>query len=206
MRRSARRILRLSLATACVVALGAVLHAPVLRLVAGAMTVETPLERADLIVPLYQAPETVSRATAALFHAQYASRIALYDPRPTRLEALGVMPKRTDTWRRLLEADGVPPDAIIVIGRSVGSSRQLADAVVGVLGRDGHSRIILLASRPLSRIAWIDHRRAFAGLPVQLTLRAVPVEAFDERNWWQTRAGIITYFDAYCLWLLRWVR
>lgn len=171
------------------------------------MTIRDPLERADLILPLYHEPDTIPFAAADLYHRGYADRVAIRRTRPGRLEVLGLLPPPHEVWRRMLEAEGVPPAAIVVIGSKLDNNNfELAQAMVPFLGSRRKIRVIVVASAPLSRLSRHDLRRALAGFPIELLIYPVPPREFDERTWWRSRKGWITYFDVYCLWLLRFLR
>lgn len=170
------------------------------------MTIRDPIERADLILPLYHEGDTVSFAAADLYRRGYADRVALGSTKPTRLEALGLSPPPHKTWRRILEAEGVPADAIVLIGSEITNDVELARAMAAFLGSRRKTRLIAVASAPLSRISGYDLRRGLAGSPVEVRIYPVRPREFDERNWWRSRHGLVTYFDAYLLLVLRSMR
>jgi hypothetical protein len=67
-------------------------------------------------------------------------------------------------------------------------------------------RVIVVASAPWSRLSRDDLRRDLAGSPIELLIYPVPPREFDEHTWWRSRHGLVTYFDAYYLWLVRLLR
>jgi hypothetical protein len=180
----------------------ALFHAKILAGVAHFMTIRDPLEKADLIVLLYHAGD-VPFAASALHRGGYAPRLALARTRPTRLEALGVLAPRHETWRRLLAAEGVPATAIVTVGSQIANEEQLGRALAAFLGS---GRVIVVASAPWSRLSLNALRRGLSGAPIDIRMYPVRPKKFDERSWWRSRHGWITYFDAYVLWLLRWLR
>lgn len=192
-------------ALAVALALG-LLHAQILTGLAAFMTIRDPLERADLILPLYHEGHTIPFAAAELYHRGYADRVAVRRTRPSRLETLGLLPPPHEVWRKVLEAEGVPPEAIITIGSQIENKGELARAVAAVLGSRGKIRVIVVASAPLSRLSRRELRRGLAGSPIELRMYPVRPREFDERTWWRSRQGWITYFDVYYLWLLRFLR
>ena len=191
-----------------VVLIGALvfLRGSILAGLARAVTVTTPPTQVDLIVPLYHDPLTIPAATVDLLRRGYAGRIGLYRPRPRRLEAMGLLPHADVIWRRILESQGVPPHAIVEIGHDIRDETGLAEAMTEFFKSQPRSRILFVASAPRSRLAWASLRRAFERTHVGISIYAVAPAGFDERNWWQSRDGVVTYFDAYALWLLRAVR
>lgn len=187
------------------VALG-LLHAPILTGIATFMTIRDPLEPADLILPLYHDGDTVPFAAAELYRRGYADRVAVRRTRPTRLETMGLVPPPHEVWRAVLEAEGVPPEAIIMIGSQSGSEGELARAMTASLGSRKKIRVIVVATAPWSRLSRHDLRGSLVGSPIELRMYPVRPKDFDERTWWRSRKGWITYFDVYCLWLLRFLR
>lgn len=179
------------------------LHAPILTGIALFMTIRDSLEPADLIVPLYQEGDTVPFAAAELYRRGYARQLALWRTRPTRLETLGLLPPPHEIWRRVLQREGVPPEAIVVIGSEIGNDERLSRALAASLTR---GRVIVVASAPLSRLSRNDLRHGLAGAPIELRMYPVRPKEFDEGTWWRSRKGWLTYFDAYVLWLLRFLR
>jgi hypothetical protein len=184
----------------------ALLHAQILTGIATFMTIRDPLERADLILPLYHDGDTVPFAAAELYRRGYARQVAVWRTRPTRLEALGLLPPPHEIWRRVLEAEGVPPEAIVVIGSKIVTEVEPAGDVAAFLRSREKARVIVVASAPLSRLSRHHLRRGLTGSPIELRMYPVWPREFDERTWWRSRRGWITYFDIYCLWLLRFLR
>ena len=189
------------------VALGiGVFHGQILTGLALFMTVRDPLDQADLILTLYHAGHTIPFAAAELYHQGYAKRVALLRTRPSRLEALGLIPSPHEVWRKVLEAQGVPREAIITIDSRIENSETGPEAVALILGHARKIRIIGVASAPLSRLSRDDLRHRLAGFPIEISIYPVRPRDFDEQTWWHRRNGWITYFDVYYLWLLRFLR
>lgn len=202
---SRRRRIRWGIAAAVVA--GALLaHAPLLRLCARAVIADMPLQQADAVLPMYQDPPLVAAATAAIVKRGYAPRVVLPRLRPSRLESVRLKQPRHEAWRNMLEDNGVPHESIVIAGSSIGSTRELASALVSSLGASGRVRVIVVASQPVSRLSLIDLRRAAVGLPLDITMHAVRTGEFDETNWWRSKRGRLAYADAYFLTLVRLFR
>ena len=182
------------------------LHTPILVGVASFMTIRDSLDQADLILPLYHEAQTVPFAAAALYHLGYANRVALGQLRMGRLEMLGLRPPLQQIWRGVLEHEGVPPGAIVTIGQEGQNAVELAQAVASFLGDHKQSRIIVVVSAPLSRISRDDFRHGLTGSSVEARIYPVPQKEFNERTWWRSTHGWVSYFDVYYLWLLRFLR
>lgn len=202
--RKIRKIVLIS-GLALAVTLG-LLHRQILTGLAAFMTVRDPLQVADLILPLYQEGDTVPFAAADLYRRGYAERVAVVSTKPNRLEALSLIPPPHQVWRAVLEARGVPAVAIITIGSEIQNMRELAQALKTYLKNRRKTRVIVVASSPLSRISRYDLHRWLAGSSVEVRIYPVPPREFDEKTWWKSRHGWITYFDAYFLFALRLVR
>lgn len=183
----------------------AVLWQPLLLGVASFMAARSPLDKADVILPLYQDSVSISAGVADLYRRGLAPRVVLYRVEPNRLEKLGLLPPAHEGWYKLLEARGVPPTAIETIG-SVKNNVELGHAIGGLARGSGRLRVIVVASAPTSRLSRDALRRGLGESPVDLLMHPVMPRNIDERAWWRSRAGWITYFDAYCLWLLGFVR
>ena len=174
-----------------------------LRVVRRTRRCPNQLEHADFIFPLYHELDSTSAAVADLYRRQLAPRVILYRERPTRLVKLGFLPPTHQIWRRLLEAQGVPANAIATIGPPVDTDVELGQALA-----TGHRprRGIVVTSRPQSRVARNALRRGLDGAAVDLRIHAVTPAEINPRAWWRSRTGWIAYFDAYCLWFLTFIR
>jgi hypothetical protein len=172
------------------------------------MTVRSPLERADFILPLYHDSDSVSASVADLYRQRLAPRVVLHRVEPDRLEKLGLVPPPHEVWRKLLEARGVPARAIETIGSGVENDVELGSAVAGLARGSGSRRIrgIVVASAPGSRLSRDALRQGLGESPVDVWMHPVMPREIDERAWWRSRAGWVAYFDAYCLWLLGFIR
>ncbi|OFW07694.1 MAG: hypothetical protein A3H96_02980 [Acidobacteria bacterium RIFCSPLOWO2_02_FULL_67_36] len=178
---------------------------PLLLGVAAFMAASSPLEKADFILLLYHDSDSIPAGAADLYQRRLAPRVLLYGVEPSRLEKLGLGPPAHEVWRKLLEARGVPPHAIDTIGSGVSTDRELADAIRG-LAQGRPLRVIVVASSPASRLARNGLRKNLEGSGVELRMHPVRPRNIDARAWWRSRAGWIAYFDAYCLWVLRFLR
>lgn len=196
---------RLVVGTVGVLATVMISWQPLLLGVAAFMAASSPLEKADFILPLYHNSDSIPAGAADLYQRQLAPRVLLYRVKPNRLETLGLGPPAHEVWRKLLEARGVPPHAIDTIGSGVGSDLELADAISG-LAQGRRLRVIVVASSPFSRLARDGLRKSLEGSGIDLRMHPVMPRNIDARAWWRSRAGWIGYFDAYCLWVLRFVR
>jgi hypothetical protein len=184
----------------------ATLWQPLLLGISAFMTVRSPLEKADFILPLYHDSDSVSASVADLYRQRLAPRVVLHRVEPDRLEKLGLVPPPHEVWRKLLEARGVPARAIETIGSGVENDVELGSAVAGLARGSRRIRGIVVASAPGSRLSRDALRQGLGESPVDVWMHPVMPREIDERAWWRSRAGWIAYFDAYCLWLLGFIR
>jgi len=192
-----------SLVAIVTVAAAVVFHGRVLAGVAGFMSDGDPLARADAILALTDSDRSPF-AAADLYRRGYAPQVLVARTRATRLEAAGLLPPRSDVWRRVLMHEGVPASAIAMVGRdlrdAVGVGRTLSSPPLR------YHRIIVVVFAPLCRIARADLRRGAASAPLEFVMHPVESDEFDRRTWWKSPHGVVTYFDSYVLWVLRFVR
>lgn len=181
-------------------------HAPALRSVAAAISVDAPLERAHYVLPLYQAPDSLVPEVERLLREGYAPAVLLYRTRPSRLEAIGVVASPKQIWRELLRAQQVPEARIVEVPHVTLTYRNVFETVARGHRAGDRLRVLVLTSRPFGRIALMDLRRASEGLPIELRIHSVTPPGFDDGQWWKSSAGLISYFDAYTLWVLRLLR
>ncbi len=182
------------------------LHPQLLIGIAKFMAIRDPLDKADFILPLYHEGQTVLFAAADLHRHGYASRLVLGHSRPSRLEALGLVSPAHEVWRGVLEAEGVPPEAITMFGSQIDNEVEMGRALGTYLLGRGNSRIIIVASAPASRLSKNDLLRGLDNFPVEVRMYPVQLREFNEQPWWRSRHGWVSYFDVYFLWLLRWLR
>ena len=180
-------------------------HPVLLTSVGSFMTVEISIEHADVILPMYQDPETIPAAAAEWLRRGYGKRIVLYRQKPGRLERLGLRPPRHETMRRLLESHGVPFERITEIGDDIDSNVELIGALAAHLDHRATARVLIVSAAPQSRLTWKVLQNAANGRLV-LGIDAVTPKEFSAHNWWTNRDGLITYFDSYTLWLLRMIQ
>jgi len=170
------------------------------------MHVSSPLRQVDVILPVYDESVSMSTAVADLYHRGLAPRIVLPRLRLDRLQELGLMPPDHEVWRRLLEARGVPPAAMETIGSDIDDAVELGAAVGRLAPGSSRLRVLVVASSPFSRLVRSALRRGVDAAAVDLVMYPVMPPDIDERAWWRSRDGWIAYFDAYCLWLIGFVR
>lgn len=179
---------------------------PFLIGLAAFMTVRTDLASADVILPLYHEGDSISLAVADLHRRGLAPHVVLHRRQPNRLEALGLLPPVHEVWRRLLERRGVPPEAISTLDGTLRGERELGMAVAAVARGGGVRRVIVVLSKPWSRLSRDAFIRGIDGAAIDVRFHAVQPSYIPEPEWWRSKYGWLTYFDVYLAWTLRWVR
>ncbi|HEU0052853.1 MAG TPA: YdcF family protein, partial [Longimicrobium sp.] len=164
-RRRARGCLTALGGTIAAVALLWLLRAPLLRGVAGWLSVEDPLRRGDVIYVLGGDPEGRPAAAAALYRQGIAPRVAVPRVEPTSAVWSGLMPSLTDVNRGVLRRDGVPDSAIVLLERPGGAASTADDAalVAGYVRRTGARTVVAVTSVWHTRRARWHLRRALEG-------------------------------------------
>lgn len=201
---TATRLRRRLLVVGALIVLPAVLWKPLLQGMAAFMAAASPLEKAAVILPLYQ-DESIPAAVLDLYRRGYASRVLLHRTVPGRLEKLGLVSPPLEVWQGLLESRGVPAANIVIIDQGVSGDEELGRAL-GAFAKGDPMRVIVVAASPASRLSRNALREGLNDSSVDLLMHPVTPGRFEHRPWWRTRAGWISYFDAYCLWLLRFLR
>lgn len=198
-----RKRLRQLALLAAALALAAAAHAPVLRGIAAWASVDEPPEPASLIVPLGD-----PAAAARLVERDQGARVAVWRGPPNRLVALGLEPRADQQQRVLLERLGVPGERIVLLPDPTDDVVLIGRAVRTWLDGAAPSRparVLLVAPAPWSRLFRHDLRRGLQGA-AEVTVVATAVPGLDQRRWWRSEVGLLTYLDVYCLWAMRLTR
>ncbi len=186
-----RRTLVAVLVVLVIVAAGVAAHRPLLKLVAEALIVEDPLQRADAIVVVAGATPSREAAAATLFREGWASRVVISNqatPDRTReLIRLGVRPLDFQgEARQALIKYGVPPGAILALPEPVKITETELRAVHAAARAHGYRRLILVTSPHHTRrvrLIWSREGRSdIEGLVVGARIEAFPVD-----GWWGQR-------------------
>ena len=198
-----------------VVVCSLVLWRPVLAGVQAFMAVSDPLKASDFILPLYGNADAISEAAADLYARQLAPRLLLHRVESSRLEEVGLVSPTHVSWRRLLEARGVHGDAIETPGAVIRDHVELGRWLGRLAIEAGPICLIVVTSAPRSRLSrnalseGLLQAATDAGMeapPVELLLYPVAPRGVERSAWWRSRLGWIAYFDAYCLWLIQFLR
>lgn len=169
--------------------LAVLLHAPLLRLAAGAMVVDEPGAAADAVVVVNG--DRCVEVAADLVRQRRVRSVILIKSYPRRLERYGILPPRVERTRSELLARGVPESAIVVLD---GQSRDDWEATRRLgrwLDANPGRRVTVLRERFQGRfqrrIVWavLDESAA-----ARVSYRGLADRRFDESDWWRSRVGI----------------
>ena len=189
LRPTRRRLVRAAVALILLTAIGVAAFLPF----AGRfLVVEDPLEPADLVFVL--AGSSVERwlEAADLYKAGIAPRIILSpgmrEPAEDDLARRGIrIPTSAEIARVALVQLGVPAGAIAILPRPVDNTAQEAAALTQLLAPATPQRVLVVTSKYHTRRTRFAFRRAFAGTPVDIRVRATRYDRATPARWWERR-------------------
>jgi uncharacterized SAM-binding protein YcdF (DUF218 family) len=132
-------------------------------------------------------------AAAALFRKELARQVLL--PTDTLLPeaADGILPPEHEIDRKVLQARGVPADAVIFLDGSSDSTLQEAMALKRFLDARPRSSVAVVTTMYHSRRARLQFRQILGEGAGKIRFLGVPADGFDETNWWRFERGIVAY-------------
>jgi len=173
------------------VALGVLVHRPLLRAAGRALIVEDPRGRADAIVVVAGSTPSREDRAAALFREGWAPRVVVcrqFVPRRVqRLLEMGIRPLDFQGESvRALEVFGVPRSAIVALPEAVEITETEVRAVVAEARARSWRRVMLVTTaRHARRVKVIWGREA--GSMVEAGIVVVHDECSAEDGWWRRR-------------------
>lgn len=189
--RTRRRILTALLLLLVLVALGVLVHRPLLRAAGRALIVEDPRGQADAIVVVAGSTPSREDRAAALFREGWAPRVVVsrqFVPRRVqRLLDMGIRPLDFQGESvRALEVFGVPRSAIVALPEAVEITETEVRAVVAEARARGWRRVMLVTTASHARRVKIIWGRE-AGSTVEAGIAVVHDECSAEDGWWRRR-------------------
>jgi uncharacterized SAM-binding protein YcdF (DUF218 family) len=169
-------------------------RARILTVVAEGWIVNDPLVHADAIVVLGGGFENRPAAAAKLFHEGLAPRIIYMDVQIAPSAKLGITLTEREITRRMLLSNGVPEEAMTVIGEAVTSTYDESRAVQAWVRQTGAKSVIIPTDMfHTRRVRWV-FRKELAPAGASVSVRAVPpVEGYGTTNWWHRETGLIAF-------------
>ena len=186
-----RRIARWVVITAAVAVIGYALAMPLLRFAGRQMVDVDPPQRSDAMLVTASSLDRVVEA-AELYRQGYAPLVLLTlpprDKAETFLLARGIAVDLNEVRRkRILEALGVPGDAIVFLPDLVGSTADEARAFAKWAdGRPIRSLTIVTSPYHTGRTR-LTFEHMLDGKPIAVRLHAATLIPFDPHAWWQDR-------------------
>lgn len=170
---------------------------PLLVAAAQFLTIDNAEKRADFLVVLGGNAETRPFAAAALYRSGVAPKVLIFEHKTDRITDLGLAPTSDELYRKVLELEGVPIDAIERLPGVVDSSWDEARSLRRFLVSNPARRIILVTSAEHTRRARWVFRNVLAGIPTDIRMAPARHLEFDETNWWKHDAGVLAYIHEY---------
>lgn len=187
---STRRLLIAATTALALVVIVWAVHAPVLRWVAGNLSIEDALTEADAIVVVAGGAPFRERAAADLYAQGWAPRILISRPtNPPGVEALvslGVRPLDLQAESRAaLVHFGVPASAVVALSEPV----RITEEELGVVKREAQARnwrrlILVSSAQHTRRVKTIWYRRGNGD--VEAIVRGNPYDR-PQGPWWRDR-------------------
>jgi uncharacterized SAM-binding protein YcdF (DUF218 family) len=170
-------------------------HRPLLRGFASALTVDDAVAPADFLYVLGGDVNTRPFHAAALFRRGFAPRVVVPRTEDRPASERGFYPNDADVAVRILQHQGVPDSAIIMlrIPGGVTSTQDEGRVLRDYLQTHPAQKLIVVTSAYHTRRARWTLRRELEGLPVDLRMAAAPDDRFDAGNWWTREAGFLAY-------------
>ncbi len=176
---------------AAVAVVGFALAIPLLRLAGRQMVDVDPLQRSDAILVTASSLDRIVEA-AEVYRQGYAPVVLLTVPprdnAETFLLSRGIAVDLNEVRRkRILEALGVPGDAIVFLPDFVGSTADEARTFVRWV--DGHPiRSLTIVTSPYhTGRTRLTFEHMLDGRPISVRLHASTLIPFDPNTWWQDR-------------------
>jgi uncharacterized SAM-binding protein YcdF (DUF218 family) len=179
---------------------------PLLVAAARALTIDDAQAPAGYLVVLGGGAETRPFTAAALYRSGFAPKVLIFDLKTDRVTELGLAPTPDELYRKVLELEGVPAEAIQRLPGVVDSSWDEARSLRRFLAAHPARRVILVTSAEHTRRARWIFRKVLAGLPVEVRMAAARHPSFDESNWWKNDAGALAYLHEYLKLPFYWIR
>ncbi|MBN2386345.1 MAG: YdcF family protein [Anaerolineales bacterium] len=172
---------------------------PILTGLGSNLIVDDALHPADIIFLLNGDYNTRPFQAAELYHQGLAPRIVIAQSELQPAESLALAPNETAVALDVLQARGVPPEAIhlLTVEGGVTSTFDEASLLRQYVVAHGVDHIIVVTSAFHTRRAHWIIAKELDGLAVTIEMAAVPARGFDETDWWQSEGGLITLNNEY---------
>lgn len=178
---------------------------PLLVAAARALTIDDAQAPADYLVVLGGGAETRPFTAAALYRNGFAPKVLIFELKTDRVTDLGLTPSPEEVYRKVLELERVPAEAIERLPGVVDSSLDEARSLRRFLETRPARRVIIVTSAEHTRRARWVFRKVLAGMAVEVRMAAARHPSFDETNWWKHDAGALAYLHEYLKLPFYWI-
>ena len=156
---------------------------------------EDPLRRADAIFVLAGGRLERSLEAVDLYQAGYAPLIVLSPGLGEAADAVararGIrLPNENELLRDALTGSGVPREAFLIGPGRVDNTAAEGSMLRALASARGWRTVIVVTSKYHTRRAGYAMRRALAGAPVEVVMRASRYDRSDPARWWRHRTDI----------------
>lgn len=158
-------------------------------------------EPADAILPLAGGKERV--LYAAQLYKDGAAEWFVATNQPLNLP--GVQEDYGDLVRREAVWQGVPETAVLIIGETVRTTYEEAEALRELVEARDWTRVMLVTDPYHTRRARLIFNRVFADSDVVLTMYPVPDHWYDPDRWWQSVDGVRETWSEYAKFAMFWM-
>jgi uncharacterized SAM-binding protein YcdF (DUF218 family) len=177
-------------------------------MVGRAVVAEDPVARADLVVLSNADVRSAAFEAAALYRAGNAARIGLLpwerDPLDERIRSMGVTyPTYTELAAQIMQREGVPSTALVVLPAAVDGTGAEARAVAAYVHDAGIASVTYVTARSHTARARRLLRREI-GPDVHVSVRAARDDPFRADGWWCRRATARELALEYVRWAVEW--
>ena len=152
------------------------------------LVVEDPLQHAEAVVVLSGGLPVRALEAARIYHLGYAPKVWLTRPAEPAdsMKSLGIPYEGEAEYNcRVLEHEGVPPAAILVLPTPIANTADEIRAIRSQLGSGGGETVIIVTTKAHTRrvrALW----NKLAANQNHAVVRAASADPFDAAHWWRT--------------------
>lgn len=166
---------------------------------------ESPAQVDDVLV-LGGGSDTRPFIAAALVKSGKARQVLIPTVKPSLNAEQNIGPPESEVISRVLQARGVPAQAIVQLPGDVASTADEAKALARFL-EEHPEHTVAVVTNPFHtrRASWIFQKVLGERAP-QVHFVAAPTDGFDENSWWQSEDGFGCYANEYVKLGFYWLR
>jgi uncharacterized SAM-binding protein YcdF (DUF218 family) len=164
-----------------------------LRRAAEEWIVSDKIRPADAAVIFGGGLDTRPFAAAEYYRNGLVSRILIAGVRPSKVEALGILPSHAAINRDLLIKLGIPETVIETFGYQLSNTYEEAAALREWVARSHAKSLIVPTDVFSSRRVRLVVTNALAGTGTAIQIDALDQPEYTRSNWWKTNLGLIAF-------------